>query len=513
MTARGSAKHSDMETKPDALPAGPEGGIRRVETLVLGGGIAGLAFAHGLDPSADFALIEASDRLGGLIRTGNWEDVHYEHGPEALQDNAAETVSLFEELGLQRIDAHAIANHRYIHTERGLLPVPMGPGALLRSPLLSVSGKLRALTEPLRSGSKGLEGSIADFVRHRLGSEVLERLVDPAVAGIYAGDPEKLSLRAAFPAVAELVSEHGSLLSGMLARLRAKKEKQRELENQRSLRGEPSQKPPSRRAPSLMSVKGGLERLPEAIGRVLGERVYRGRSARRVWRRKDGTENRWVIECNLTDLGDSDASSPAEKTRTEVWEARHLVLAVPAGCAEKLLREDQPELSQEMGSMVSEAVLSVTHVWPREAVTHPLDGFGYLVPSRSEMAHLGTLFSSSIQPERCPGERVLLRTLMGGARRPDLVHEPDEAVLEIVSREVGGVLGFAGAPLYSSVVRWPTALPRYDLNQVARQATIDRLLGGLAGLSIIGNHRRGISVNALIESSRRAAREHRNANA
>jgi len=513
MTARDSVKRSDMETAPDVPQFGSGGATRRVETLILGGGIAGLAFAHGLESSADFALIEASDRLGGLIQTGSWEDIHYEHGPEALQDNAAETVSLFEELGLQRNDAHAIASHRYIHTEHGLQPVPMGPGALLRSPLLSLSGKLRALTEPMRSRSKGLEGSIADFVRHRLGSEVLERLVDPAVAGIYAGDPENLSLRAAFPTVAELVSEHGSLLSGMLARLRAKKEKRREIEKDLSSRGEPPQSSPRRRAPSLMSVKGGLERLPEALGRELGEHVCMTRSARRVWRQMHGHENRWMVECDLPGVGGSGISSPAQHSQSEVWEARHLVLAVPAARAANLLREDQPVLSQELGSMVSEAVLSVTHVWPQEVVAHPLDGFGYLVPSQSGMAHLGTLFSSSIQPDRCPGKRVLLRTLMGGARRPDLVHEPDEAVLEIVMREVGGVLGFSGEPLYSNIVRWPAALPRYDLNQVVRQATIDHLLDELPGLSIIGNHRRGISVNALIESSRRAAREHRTADA
>ena len=129
------------------------------------------------------------------------------------------------------------------------------------------------------------------------------------------------------------------------------------------------------------------------------------------------------------------------------------------------------------------------------------------------MNHLGTLFSSSIQPSRCPGGQVLLRTLMGGARRPELLERSDDELLGIVRSEVGEVLGLSGEPLWSRVVRWPVALPRYDLHHVERQATIDALLAERPGLSIVGNHRKGISVNALIEASRSLAREHLGAHA
>jgi len=456
-----------------------------VDTLVVGGGIAGLAYAHGLGADADVALLEAADRLGGLIRTGTHEDVHYEWGPEALQDNAPETMALLDELGLRRADADPAAKKRYIlDASRRPVEVPTGPGAFLRSPLLSLGGKLRAFTEPWRSGDKGLDGSIADFVRHRLGRQILERLVDPAISGIYAGDPELLSFRGAFPAAHDLVAGHGSILRGMMAKGREKREA-------REAAGEP---PQPRKSPSLLSVAGGLERLPEALGAALGGGVRTGCRLARVRRLEDG---RWE----------------ASTAEGESWSARRLVLGVPAGAAGKLLEQDEPELSQQLGSMVTEAVVSLIHVWGRDQVRHPLDAFGYLVPSGLGMSHLGTLFSSSIQPERCPGERVMLRTLMGGARRPELVEQSDEQLLQIVRDEVGATLGLSGEPLWSCVVRWPAALPRYDLHQVQRQATIDALLAERPGLSIVGNHRKGISVNALIESSRSLAREHRGAHA
>ncbi len=471
---------------------------RFVDTLVVGGGMSGLAYAHGLGPGADVVLLEGGERWGGLVRTRTWEGLHYECGPEALQDNAPETLALIEELGLERCAAHTSAHRRFILLPKGLVDVPTGPGAFLRSPLLSVAGKLRACSEPWRSGSTALDGSMADFVRHRLGQQVLDHLVDPAISGIYAGDPELLSLRASFPSMWELVSEHGSLIRGMFAKLKARKR----------ARAESGEAPKPRRAPELLTVAGGMESLPLALSKALGDGAQLRSPVshvRRVAQQEALTEAergaQWVVTT------DAPSGAPAR------WLARQLVLAVPVAAAAAVLREDEPDLSQQLRSMVSEAVISVAHVWPREAVAHPLNGFGYLVPSKAGMTHLGTLFSSSISPSRCPPGQVVLRTLMGGARRPELLELDDETLLGHVRREVGGVLGCSGEPSFTHVARWPVALPRYDLEQVARQDRIDELLAERPGLSIIGNHRRGISVNALIESSRSLAREHRSAHA
>jgi oxygen-dependent protoporphyrinogen oxidase len=474
-----------------------------VDTLVVGAGIAGLAYAHGRlgaggAPSTapdDVVVLEAGDRAGGFIGTVQRGDVHFERGPEALQDNAPETVALFDELDLELVFADDAARRRFILDATGRpQALPTGPGAFLRTPLLSARAKCRLMAEPFQSRAGGLSGSVADFIRHRLGSEVLSQFVDPAISGIYAGDPERLSLRATFPLLHELVADHGSLLRGMIARMRAKRA-------ERQARGEA--KGP-RRPPSLLSVRGGLGELPAAISRCLGDRLQLKTSVRSI--RRAEAANGWIVETGS-------AAEPATATHSETWHARRVVLAAPAVAAGCLLEESEPALSQELRSMVSEAVVSVAHLWPRDRVEHRLDGFGYLVPSALGRSHLGTLFSSSIQPGRCPADRVLLRTLLGGTRHPELVERDDETILEIVRREVGEALGLRGEPEWADVTRWPVALPRYDLDQFDRQARIDTLLAERPGLSIIGNHRRGISVNALIAASRTLAAEHRSAHA
>jgi len=514
---------------------------RQVDTLVVGAGISGLVYAHALltagadEPGAaklgggasagrapsggapvpagsppDLLVLEAAPRAGGLITTHATDTLHVECGPEALLDNAPATRALLERLGLEVLAAGQAAQRRFVLDARGrLLTVPTGPGAFLRSPLLSPLGKLRLLTEPWRAADVALDGSVADFVRHRLGRQVLERLVDPALSGIYAGDPELLSLRATFPPAYELVAQHGSLVRGLFAKLKAKKRARAEAQRaaaagqdgrtvaDSSAASPPAPAPPlpappsptpRRRPPTLLSVRGGLQRLPEALAAALGPRLQLGAAVQAV--RRDGSG--WL------------ALGPGLSVR-----ARRLVLAVPVAPLARLLAESEPGLHQQAASMPSETVLSIAHAWPRAAVAHALDGFGYLVPSSLQKQHLGTLFSSSIQPARCPPDTVLLRTLLGGARHPELAERDDAELLALVRTEVGAVLGCRGAPTFSHVTRWRAALPRYDLQQVSRQDRIDELLAARPGLAILGNHRRGISVNALIESATRLAASHR----
>ncbi|MFT7464598.1 MAG: oxygen-dependent protoporphyrinogen oxidase [Pseudohongiellaceae bacterium] len=463
---------------------------REYDTIVVGAGIAGLAYAHARGAAADVLVLEGSDRPGGVIvteqgsTTGDAEadGFHYECGPEALQDNAPETLALLDELGLQTLPASSSAGQRWILLARDhLVPVPTGPKALLTSKLLTLSAKWR-LAKGLWSHSPGdCDGSLAHFIRSRFGSELLERLVDPAISGIYAGDPELISLRAAFPTLYDLASEHGSLLAGLRAKGRAR----------RAAVKEGSAPAPRKGPPSLLSVAGGLESLPRAIASGLGERLVLKCRVAAVTREGQG----WLVQS-------------ADGTE---YRARQVVLALPVAQAAAVLSSSIPEISEACASQHSESVINLVHLWRREDIAHPLDGFGYLVPSKLGVSHLGTLFSSSIQPGRCPSDQVLLRTLMGGARRPELLQLDHEQLLEIVVKDVGGTLGISSGarPLFSRTVRWPGVLPRYDLDHPARQATIQGMLAGNPGLEIIGNHRLGISVNALIASSRLLARRHR----
>lgn len=475
-------------------------------TIVVGAGIAGLAYAHARGPDADLAVLEGSDRPGGVILTGQGSGdgaagdsgaigsgagdesaaFHYECGPEALQDNAPATVEMIEELGLAPVAASSSAANRWVLLERDrLVAVPTGPGAMIGSPLLSFGTKLRLLKGLFTASPGDCEGSLAQFIRSRFGSQMLERLVDPAISGIYAGDPEQLSLRGAFPSLYSLVSEHGSLFAGM----RAKGKARRAAEQSAQQAGEPTA-PKRKGPPSLLSVAGGLESIPKAVADRLGERLLLNSRVSDLSRKGDG----WVVTT----------------TDGARFDAQRVVLALPATGAAALLSSSLPELSAALGAQPSESVVNLVHLWRREDVAHPLDGFGYLVPSKLGLSHLGTLFSSSIQPDRCPSGQVLLRTLLGGSRHPELLQLSDEELLAIVVKEAGGVLGLTpGAqPLFSRAVRWPGVLPRYDLDHPARQATIERMLEQNPGLEIIGNHRNGISVNALIASSRVLARRH-----
>ena len=435
----------------------------RVETLVVGGGISGLAYAQARGPGADLLVLEAEPRAGGLIRTargGRAGELRYECGPEVIRASNQAVRELCDELGLALEPAHAALARRWLVHRGRLVPVPLSPPALLASPLLSPRGKLALLCEPVRARRRALDGSLADFVRHRLGAEVLERMVEPAVAGIHAGDPEQLSARAAFPRLIEMVERHGSLLAGLWA-----------------ARHEPRG--------GLLRPRGGIEELARALATALGARLATGTRARSLERGAGG----WRV--------DSDAGP---------LEADRVVLALPAREAGRLLERAAPECSAELAGRGAESLVSVVHVWRRESVRHALDGFGYLAPAAAGGAVLGTLFSSSIDPAAAPAELVLLRTLLGGARAPNACRLADGELLSESLESARPLLGLEGQPEWSDVRRWPEVLPRYDLGHPARLARIERATP--PGLALLGNFAGGIGVSALVEHARGLAASH-----
>jgi oxygen-dependent protoporphyrinogen oxidase len=437
------------------------------DVLVVGGGISGLACAHALAGNHDVALIEGSQRVGGLVRTVHVEGplpLRHEAGPESLT-TSDEVEALARELEVTLHPVPKASSKRYVVHRRRLVEVPMAPPKLLGSPLLSPGGKLRLLTEPWRSREPGLDGSVAAFVRHRLGRQALEALVDPLISGIHAGDPEQLSMRACFPKVVEMVEQHGSVFAAMKAR--------------RAARGSA----PARR-PGLAKPEGGLETLTSALGRALGSRVRTGCEARKITPDPTG----WRVQTDSATL-----------------HCDELVLALPVHATTRLLGAVVPEAARALSSMVCEDLVSVLALWPRAAVGHPLDGFGYLAPGRESLRHLGTLFSSSIDPRCAPDGHVLLRVLLGGARHPEVAAAGDEALQAIVRDEVQPLLGITSEPLWTSVQRHPGALPRFDLQHVERVRRLEAALPG--GLTVLGNFTRGIGLAALVADARRAAAE------
>jgi protoporphyrinogen/coproporphyrinogen III oxidase len=436
--------------------------VESIDTLVIGGGISGLTYAHARGPRADLVLCEAAPRAGGLVHTehAGIEGARFELGPEALQTGSAAVRALLDELALPLQSAAPAATRRYLVHAGRLHEVPTGPAGLLRTPLLSAAGKLRLLSEPWRDALRALDGSIADFARHRLGGEALAALVEPVIGGIHAGDSAALSLRACFPEVATMVEEHGSLLRALRAR-----------------RG-------GERA-SLVRPSGGMAALTDALAASLGPRLRLSAPVEAL----EATRSGWRA-----------------RTPSGVLQARRVVVALPAAAAGRLLADCAPRIAAAAREVHSESLASLAFSYPRERVAHALDGFGYLAAPREGARHLGTLFSSSIDPSVCASGRVLLRTLVGGALRPELVDAPQEELWDIVRREVAPLLGLEGEPAGRHLTRWRAVLPRYDLNHPSRVEGAERAAAALPGLALLGNWLRGIGLAALIAAARERAR-------
>ncbi|MCC7014417.1 MAG: protoporphyrinogen oxidase [Planctomycetes bacterium] len=430
------------------------------DTLVVGAGVSGLAYAHARGPSADLVVLDAERQAGGLVRTertGTARQFRYELGPESLRfEIKGGLTDMLAELQLAAHKPPGDAAQRFLVYRAKLHPAPLGP-RMITTPMISFAGKLRLLAEPFQDPKVGNDGSVADFVRHRIGREGLAALLDPLVSGIHAGDPEQLSMRACFPRLVELVETHGGLFKALF-----------------KTRGDP--------APSVMKPEGGCQAVTDALATRLGDKLRLSTSVSAL--EFDGTT--WRVHSSRG-----------------VLEARRLVLAVSCQAAARLLATVAPELARAIGSIQSDNVVSYTHVWPRERVGHRLDGFGYLVASREKMNHLGTLFSSSIAPDACPRSHVVLRTLLGGARKSELIDASEGDLAEIVRREVGPMLELRGEPECVVVQRWRATLPRFDLAHPERLRAIERAQP--PGLELLGNWLYGIGVNHLVAHARERA--------
>ena len=453
-----------------------------LDTLVVGAGISGLVCAHErlrAAPAGGVRVLEASERPGGLVRTRVEDGLRFEEGPEALPGNARTVRELCAELELPVHESPREARKRFLLLENRLLELPGSPEDLATSRVLSFGAKLRLMAETTCAREVALDGSIAAFARHRFGPEALERLVDPLVAGIHAGDPEQLSLRACFPEVARMVEELGSVTAVLKARAQKKKEQQQ---------GRPAAPKDgeggSPLAGALIRPVGGMETLVTALARRLGSALRLGARVRALERLERGYR---VVE-------ESGASHHAER----------VVLALPLDAARALLAGPAPEAAAALASMTAENLVSVVHAYRRADVAHALDGFGYLVPKSAGGLVLGTLFSSSLDPAAAPAGQVLLRSLLGGARQPAALELADAELLAHVARECAGPLGLARAPFFARVARWPGVIPRFDLEHAARR---ERLARGLpAGLAVLGNFTRGLGLESLASEARACAR-------
>lgn len=443
------------------------------DIVIVGGGISGLSALHRLAGSgSDVTLLESRKQTGGVIRSGRDEmGALLELGPNSFQLKEPALVAMIEELGLGRelVEANASAKRRYIVRNGVPVAVPTSVREILGARLFSRAALLRLLREPFVSRPEGdpAEESVASFVERRLGREMLDYAVNPFVSGIYAGRPERLSIRHAFPRLAAFEREHGSLLKGGI---RAG----RKTAAERKARGEKKRS----RAP-LVSFEDGMQTLPRAIELRWSKHIRMGTAVERIERNGD----RWILI--------------AKGVR---FEARRVILAVEAYTAARLLADIDPRLSDALASIEYPPLATAVSIHDRAFIAHPLDGFGMLVPEVERRNILGVIFSSTLFPNRAPDGMVALTTFLGGDRQPELARADDATIERIVQIEHEQLLGISAPPVRIAIHRWEQAIPQYTLGYGKIIDEIDRAERDNAGLTLIGNYRGGVAIGDRVRA-------------
>ncbi len=439
---------------------------------VLGGGITGLAAAYRLTRFGHrVRLFEAGPRLGGAIRTEISDGWLAEAGPQSLSESAA-TASLLQELGLgpERVTAQPTAKNRYLVREGRPVAVPLSPPALIRSPLFSFGTKLRILAEAARRPrQRTADLSLADFAREHFGADILTYAVQPIVSGIYAGDPERLSAREAFPRLWAMEAKTGSLLRGQVAAAKLRRQS-----------GRPGADP-------VISFRDGMQTLPDALAvRLPAGTTMRGTPVARIYR-NDG----WRIVSN-------------DSVMPEKFDA--VISALPGDALARLVIGAESQRPLASLAQIAHPPLSVLFLgYRREQVAHPLDGFGMLVPAIENRRILGVVFSSSLFPNRAPAGHIALTVMVGGVLQPDLANLPTAELIAAVKPDLSDLLGVSGSALFHRHTLWPRAIPQYDLGYEKHKAAITACEAANPGLHIGGQSRDGISLPDCLASGRRLA--------
>jgi oxygen-dependent protoporphyrinogen oxidase len=456
-------------TPPPGTAAAPgeAPGVPRVDALVIGAGIAGLAAAATLRRAGlDVRLLEADARAGGVVRSERVEGYRVEHGPNTLRvpGPVRECVSA---LGLEPLLVPAAPANRLrgIFHDGRVIPLPTGPLSALGTPLVSLRGKLRILAEPFVARGDATGETVAAFVSRRLGAEAVERLVGPFLTGVYAGDERALGAEAVFPSLVEAERRSGSIVRGLIAGRRT---------------GGPAA------LPGIHSCAEGLGQLPARLARELGESLALGAPVATIAREGAGLR----VE--------------AERGAGALVSDR-VVLATPAPAAAALVRGLDAAAADALAT-IDHAPIVVCHVGadPADLRTRP-EGFGFLVPRAAGLGLLGCLFLSNLFPGRAPEGRALLTCMIGGTRWREAVDEPDDRLARRLHEDLDRTLGLSGAPRVVRTLRWPRAVPQPGPEHPRLVAEVERRLAPF-GVAVAGAWVRGVSLGDSLASGVAAAR-------
>jgi oxygen-dependent protoporphyrinogen oxidase len=442
--------------------------------IVVGGGISGLACAIRLQRlGIPVTLLEAADHVGGLVGTVEEKGLLFESGPQSFQGTEP-ILELIRQVGIENelLTADPRAP-RYVLMRGKLHEIPMSPQALLTSSLLTPGSRWKIASEPFqKTRPPSKEESVAEFVRRKFGHEILEYLVAPFVSGVYAGDPEKLSLRAAFPTLEEWEREYGSVLRGAM--------KSRPAKDKRA------------GPPPLCSFRRGVATLARTLGEKLGTNLRA--SARVIAIHRTGQANTSNYEVRVASGG-----------REGTVSARAIVVAAPAYTAALLVSSISSPLAHMLSGIAYAPVALVAAAYYARQIGCSTAGFGFLVPRSEKLHTLGTVWNSSLFAGRAQVGMVVMTSFTGGATEPEIVGKPEQEIAAIVQDENARVLQITGSPVACTVWRYPKALPQYNLGHGHIVEAIRDGERANPGLFFAGNYLEGPSLGKCVEVGNRTA--------
>ena len=461
---------------------------------IIGAGITGLTAAFYLKrQGVPVTVYEAGGRVGGVIQTLRQDGFLAEFGPNTILETSPKIAQLVRDAGLEsrKLATDPSADARYVVRYGRPIEMPGKPLGFFTTPLFTARAKLAVLREPfIKPRRDGVEESIAQFVVRRFNRELLDHAIDALVAGIYAGDPHKLSLPHAFPKLKALEDNYGSMIKGQIFGARDRK-KSGEVAKDRAAK---------------FSFDEGLQVLPDTLAAPLGASLKLNTPATKL----TPTGNGWRVTFSEGRVPRVPNSEPQDgdsrSSSLRYMEAEHSAV-IYCGTAYKLaelqldVRAALPRSPTVTFSEISyPPVASVVLGFRREDVAHSCQGFGMLIPKIEGFKILGTIFSSALFPNRAPAGYLNLTSYVGGARYPELASLPPEKLVELVLADLRVLLGVTGQPVFVHTAFWPRAIPQYNVGYGQYRELLTDIESKSPGLFFAGHYRDGVSLGDSIVS-------------
>lgn len=429
---------------------------------IIGGGISGLISAYLLKQKGfEVTLFDKNETVGGNIQSRKIDGFLIEQGPNSLL-KSPRLVDLIKSLDLESelLPTKPSAKKRYVLQDGKLKALPMSIAKMVFGDFFSLKAKLRLLKEPFIKTKSNENESVAEFFERRLGREIVEKAADPFIAGIYAGKPENLSVKSAFPRLYELEKDYGNLLFGSI---KSKTEKA------------------DKNFPRSFTFKNGIQTLTDKLAEKLGDRI------------KTKTEIKEIIKLsNGKFLVKTDSSE-------EMFDS--VIISTPAESTAKLVKNLDENLAAKLLKIYYPPVAMVFFGIKNENIGFDLDGFGFLIPSTENRKILGTLWNSSVFENRSPNGFSVLTTFVGGARNADVFEKSDEELFELVFAELKSILDFKEKPTFQHIKRWHKAIPQYNLGYDQIESAIENFERQNKGIYFCSNFYKGISVGDCVKNA------------